>query len=145
MAKDEAPLDLMLSVGRRLEAARLTIGEQLQVEMTQDMLASQLGVSRAGYSWWERGGRLASVPAMMRLEERFGIPMDWIYNGRLRLVPYDTAQLLEKFAAQVGAPVGAAVAEFPQQLSTRRGRPPGRIPKRPSGYTLHDRPDDEAA
>jgi transcriptional regulator with XRE-family HTH domain len=138
MSKDDASPDLMIAVGRRLEAIRLALGEMLRIDMTQDVMANQLGVTRSGYSWWERGGRLAPVPAMLRLEERFGIPLEWIYQGRLRSVPYDLARHLEKYAGFVGAPIGAAVAEFPTEAAPRRGRPPGRTPRAPSGVTLHE-------
>jgi DNA-binding XRE family transcriptional regulator len=140
VAKNEAPPDLMLAVGKRLKAARLAVGDLLKVEMTQDMMAHVIGVTRAALSFWERGERLAAVPAMLRLEERFGIPVDWIYTGRLRIVPYDVAAALERCAAEVGAPIGGPVAEFPMETAPERGRPAARTPRRQGPKWLHEDP-----
>ena len=46
------------------------------------------------------------VRAITRLFMRTGIPLEWIYVGRLAHVDYGRAQTLEQAAAQIGAAVG---------------------------------------
>lgn len=141
MARDDAPPDLMRAVGLRLQAARLALSRQLGFDLSQDSLAHALHVTRGAYANWEQGTRFARVPAMLRLYELFGIPLEWIYAGHLRSVPYSVAQLLEECAGEVGAPVGAPVLQFPS--ATERagpGRPVARVPSksRKGPGTLHE-------
>jgi transcriptional regulator with XRE-family HTH domain len=79
-------------------------------EITQDSLASAIGVTRAALANWEQRERLPSVAAMVRLFQRFGVSLDWIYGGTLTGVPYGLAALLEEAAQELGAPVGSATA-----------------------------------
>lgn len=139
MAKDDAPPDLIRAVGLRLYAARLALGHQLGHDLSQDALASALHVTRGAYANWEQGSRFARVPAMLRLYELFGVPLEWVYAGHLRTVPYDLARLLEECAAQVGAPVGAPVLASSSPVErSRPGRPAARVPSKGSGRGFHE-------
>ncbi len=123
--------------GLRLKAARVALA------MRQESLANAVGVGRTALANWE-SGRMPDVHAMIRLNERFGIPLEWIYEGRLRTVPFDLAERLQAACAEVGAVVGAPAAEWPMQVERQPGvarlkaaaRVPHQRPARPR--TLHE-------
>ena len=62
-------------VGLRLASTRNALG------LTQEQLGNEINVSRTALGNWEKGIRLPDPAAIMRLAERFGIPMDWVYRG----------------------------------------------------------------
>lgn len=64
-----------IEVGRRLAATRKAL------DLTQEQLGDEIGVSRTALGNWETGARLPDPAAMARLTRRFKIPMDWIYLG----------------------------------------------------------------
>ena len=133
----DAPRDLMEAVGLRLAATRNVLG------LTQEAMAAAVGVERNTYANWEGGSRLARVPPMLKLLERFGIPLEWIYAGRLGGVPYDIAQALEAKSAELGAVIGGSVAEWPMAVDSPlkpqgARRPAGRPPKAPKARVLHE-------
>jgi len=137
MANPLPSAELMQQAGLRLRAVRLAL------DLGQDAFANAIGVERPALSNWENGIRLVSVIAMVRLAQRFGIPLDFIYVGSLRQVPYELAAKLEHHAAELGAVLGGPVAEWPMQVQEPRppaARPPRR--PRPSG-TLHESPPDK--
>lgn len=113
--------------GLRLKAVRDAL------EIGQEAFASKIGVSRTALANWE-GGRLPDVVAMIRLFQVFGIPIEWVYCGMLRNVPYELAQQLEERAAELNAAVGAPTVEWPMQVERKPGiaglRPPGAVPRR---------------
>ena len=78
------------ATGRRLAAVRLALGLQ------QEALAARLGVSRSALANWENGGRLADVLAMLRLRERYNVPLDYIYAGSMYGLPFDLAHEISR-------------------------------------------------
>ncbi|MCB2012191.1 MAG: helix-turn-helix transcriptional regulator [Geminicoccaceae bacterium] len=75
MPLPERSADLVLDVGERLAATRRAL------ELTQEQLAEQVGVSRGALGNWEQGTRLPDPAAMLRLKQRHGVTLDWIYGG----------------------------------------------------------------
>jgi transcriptional regulator with XRE-family HTH domain len=140
MPKPLASSELMTQAGLRLRAARQVL------DVSQEVLAAQIKVERAALANWEQGSRLVSVLAMMRLYQRFGIPLEWIYCGELRQVPYEIGEQLKDEAAKIGAVVGGPVAEWPMAVVRRPGlaaqKPAAAVPrKRPKpGGWLHEPP-----
>jgi len=133
MPKKDLPSEIDRMAGLRLKAVREVLG------MTQESLAHVLGVTRTALANWE-GGRLPDVRAMVRLSQKFQIPLDWIYAGALGHVPYDLAAQLEARCAEIGAVVGGPVAEWPAAPHARNGAmPAGTPPRRSGGRTLHER------
>ena len=133
MPKKDLPSELDRMAGLRLKAVREVLG------MTQESLAHVLGITRTALANWE-GGRLPDVRAMVRLSQKFQIPLDWIYAGALGHVAYDLAAQLEASCAKLGAVVGAPVAEWPTATRARNGAvPTAAVPVRPAGRTLHER------
>lgn len=127
-------IDIM--AGRRLRAVREAMG------IGQAAFGHVLGVERTTLANWE-GGRLPDVRAMVRLMQKLGVPLEWIYAGLLRNMPYEVAEVLEARAADLGAVVGGPVAETPMQVDRRPGlrylETPAAVPaRRPRGATLHE-------
>jgi transcriptional regulator with XRE-family HTH domain len=72
-----------LSIGRRLAIARE------DAELTQDQLASKLGVSRDTLSSWENSdatNRYPPADILKRLCEETGVTADWILWGESRVI-----------------------------------------------------------
>lgn len=131
MSRSERPSELVLQAGLRLRAARQALN------LSQEVLSREIGATRTALANWENGERLADVVAMTRLLSRFGIPLEWIYAGRLAQLPYDLAQAIEREAISLGAVIGGAIAEWPMQVRDRL--PAARKRRLPRGHgTLHD-------
>jgi transcriptional regulator with XRE-family HTH domain len=130
MSKAERPSEMKRQAGLRLRAAR----EHLQ--LNQENMANMLGCTRTALTNWENGDRLPDVAAMVRLYQRTGITLEWIYAGSLREMNYDKSADLERLAGENGAVVGAPVAEMAAEVARRSGiaasKPPARAPSRRS-------------
>lgn len=137
MAKPQRPSDIKIMAGRRLEVARKALGVE-----KQEAFARLLGVAATTYNNWAKGERMPDVSAMVRLLDKCDIGPDWIYAGSLRGVPYDKAETLKTVAAEMGAVVGGAVAEWPMTTERRAlPRPAAAVPRRaPRNTTFHERP-----
>lgn len=88
MSRPKAPIDTMQVIGRRLAAARAALG------LDQAALANAIGSTGTALGNWERGERLPNALAMSRLEQRFGVPMGWVYHGDPKGLPFVIAQKL---------------------------------------------------
>lgn len=64
------------------------------LDLTQEELAEQLGVSRSALGNWETGRNLPDVAAMDRFAERHRITLDWIYRGDPSALPRNLARKL---------------------------------------------------
>jgi transcriptional regulator with XRE-family HTH domain len=130
----EPPSEAQIHSGRRLRAARIVLKFG-----TVESFANALGVSRTAMSNWENGSRLPDVFAMVRLWDRWGIPLEWIFAGSLRGVPYEMGDDLKAAAAEVGAAVGGIAPEWPTTSSHGpTARPPAAIPRRRPRTMLHE-------
>ena len=130
MSKAERPSEMKRQAGLRLRAAR----EHL--ELKQESMANMLGCTRTALTNWENGDRLPDVAAMVRLYQRTGITLEWIFAGSLREMNYDKSADLERLAAELGAVVGAPVAE----LCTEVERRPGLAASKPAAQARTRRP-----
>lgn len=88
MASPERDKDWIQIIGDRLARTRKAL------ELTQEQLADELGVSRGALGNWEQGTRLPDPAAMMRFANRYGVSMDWIYRG-------DPSSLPQRYAANI--------------------------------------------
>lgn len=135
MPKKPPASDLDRNAGLRLRAAREVLG------FKQEQLANRIGVGRTALANWE-GGKLPDIRAMVRLLQETGIPLEWIYAGSLQRVDYDLAEELRAKAAQLGAVVGGAVAEWPMAVSRRDAlgtpREASAVPASARHRTLHE-------
>lgn len=139
MSKAERPSEMKRQAGLRLRAVR----EHLALK--QESMANLLGCTRTALANWENGERLPDVGAMVRLYQRTGITLEWIFAGSLREISYDKSADLEHHAAVLGAVVGGPVAELPSEVERRPGlqaaKPPAQTPRRrtrAAGW-LHDK------
>ena len=131
--------------GLRLKAVRLAFDEHGPIN--QELFAKKIRRERTTLANWEAGA-LPDVRAMVLLYEWIGIPLEWIYLGEVRRVDFDLADRLVAAAAELGAVVGGAAAEWPMAVERRAGlaamRPPARVPARtPRRRQLHERPVDK--
>lgn len=130
--------EIAQQAGRRLRAAQLA----LRRGVTE--LANAIGVQQNTFSNWMApdNKRMPDQIAMFRLWQNFRIPMEFIYGGDTSRIEYDLREQIIEAAAEVGAVIGAPVAEFPMQAE-HTGRQPAQPPKRrrPPGATLHEPKD----
>lgn len=89
-AKPTRPPAYLRQVGRRLRSTRLALA------MTQTEICRELGTTRQAWSQWEKGDRLFDVRAAVRLKERHGITLDWIYAGDSSRLPARIARLVRE-------------------------------------------------
>jgi len=75
-------------IANRLRAVRHIFG------MTSKDFADQAGVPPKSYSQWESGGFRISIDGAMRLQERYGISLDFIYLGSIDTLPNKIATAL---------------------------------------------------
>ena len=134
MTDAERTSDLKAMAGLRLKAARLVLGVE-----RQDVMANVLGVQPSAYNNWEKGHRLPDVAAMVRLLNRSGVSLDWIFAGELRSMPFDLAAKLQEQAAELGVEIAVPASLAPNHATGRRQlvalrKPPSRQlhePQRP--------------
>ena len=69
------PPDYMREVGRRLRLIRLALGKS-----AADM-CRELETTDRAWSQWENGKRLFDILVAIRLKRRYGVALDWIYDG----------------------------------------------------------------
>lgn len=75
-------------VGERLTATRHAL------ELEAKALCEQIVVAQNTYSQWETGKNLPDMTAMVRLSKRYGITLDWIYQGDPKGLPHFLASKL---------------------------------------------------
>lgn len=128
--------EIAAQAGRRLRAAQLALGRGVTE------LANALGVQQNTLSNWmsPTNSRMPDQVAMLRLWQHFRVPMEFIYGGDTSRIEYDLRERIIQAAAEVGAVLGAPVAEWPMQAENRAlPRAPARAPqRRPGGHTLHE-------
>ena len=84
------PPDYLRQVGRRLRLVRLALGKT-QVEMCREIDATD-----RTWSQWENGRRLFDVLAAIRLKKRYGVTLDWLYDGDPKGLPARLAKLVRE-------------------------------------------------
>ena len=92
-SKPTRPPAYLRQVGRRLRVARLGLGRS-----AADM-CRELGTTDRAWSQWENGKRLLDVLVAVRLKERYGITLDWLYDGDPARLPPDLAEWARSGAA----------------------------------------------
>lgn len=78
------------------------LGERLRLtrealSLTQVALCRRTGISTQAWNNYERGAKRISVDNAIKLRQRLGIPLDWIYCGDMRAVPLEVATKLQEF------------------------------------------------
>jgi transcriptional regulator with XRE-family HTH domain len=86
----------MAGIGERLRLTREAL------ELKPGEFAGGAGIAKSTYSQWESGTRLPDLQFAMRLCDRYGLTLDWIYLGHLACLPYALAVKIS--AAQIAGP-----------------------------------------
>jgi transcriptional regulator with XRE-family HTH domain len=115
----------------------------MAIGLTQDALAREIGCERTALANYETGSRPAPPGAVARFANKYGLSMDWFYLGRTSGLSKGIAPDVEAAAAELGAVVGAPVAEWPMAVSQEAvPRLPGKAPRRKATHaTLHEAQD----
>lgn len=79
-------------VRKKISGRYANIANRLRVvrayfEMGSKEFADQAGVPPKSYSQWESGDFRVSIDGAIRLRDRYGISMDFIYTGSLDTLP----------------------------------------------------------
>ena len=100
-------------IGRRLELTRRALG------LTQVMMGRLMGAVSNGQAWgnYESGKRRISVDHALALSQNLGLPLDWIYQGRMVNLPPELREKIQHL-----------MLEAQPQTLTRRLRPAGKEP-----------------
>ena len=100
-------------IGRRLELTRQALG------LTQVMMGRLMGAVSNGQAWgnYESGKRRISVDHALALSQNLGLPLDWIYQGRMVNLPPELREKIQHL-----------MLEAQPQTLTRRLRPAGKEP-----------------
>ena len=86
MPKPSRPAGFVADVGRRLAAARKSLG------LSAKEVCEAINVQQNTYSQWEHGKSVMDVAAAARMKQRFGITLDWIYSGDPSGLPMNCAE-----------------------------------------------------
>lgn len=74
-----------MEVGRRLQALRLAL------DLKSKEMCAEVNVEANTWSQWENGKRMAALDAMMRVYDRFGADLNYIYMGSMASMPHELA------------------------------------------------------
>jgi len=77
--------DLATDVARRLTSARLALG------LDQQQFGTRAGLSQPQYNQFDKGKRLLTLAAAMKLCDAYNLTLDWLYRGDPSNLPYKLA------------------------------------------------------
>jgi transcriptional regulator with XRE-family HTH domain len=103
-----------IEVGRRLLALRSALGLKAY-EMCEAVV-----VQTNTWSQWENGKRMADLPAMMRVADRFGADLNYIYMGSLASLPADLARKVSDELAKTAPPPDEEISAMLLRRDERR-------------------------
>jgi transcriptional regulator with XRE-family HTH domain len=69
------------TIGRRLLRTRQAL------KLSQAEFCRQIGVERNLYNPFEKGRRRITIDVAMKIRDRYGVTLDWIYAGDPRALP----------------------------------------------------------
>jgi len=94
-------------IGRRLELTRRALG------LTQVMMGRLVGATSNGQAWgnYEAGNRRISIDHALELSRALGIPIDWVYQGRMVNLPTELREKIQRIILES--------ANEPQSLTRR--------------------------
>lgn len=104
-------------VGNRLRSARLALGWTSQKDFAE---ACDIGVT--AYNNWENGRQLPKPSQLVKVCERFGLTMDFVYRGKLDALPMNLSKDISssfKDKAQSRSSEMPEAAEAPTKFSNR--------------------------
>jgi DNA-binding XRE family transcriptional regulator len=81
------------TIGRRLLRTRQAL------KLSQAEFCRQIGVERNLYNPFEKGRRRITIDVAMKIRDRYGVTLDWIYAGDPHALPSDLYHQLVASAA----------------------------------------------
>ena len=103
------PPAYLRQVGRRLRVVRLGLGKS-----AADM-CRELGTTDRAWSQWENGKRLLDILVAIRLKERYGVTLDWLYDGDPARLPLGLAEWVRRGTAAERVLAGRQSTETPHR------------------------------
>ncbi|RCL01031.1 MAG: putative transcriptional regulator [Candidatus Tokpelaia sp. JSC189] len=82
------------SMKARISAIRTVFSPALGV-FTQAEFARSIGISPTTWGNYEKNGMRPQIDEALKLVERFGLTLDWIYLGDRRYLPLEIAERLD--------------------------------------------------
>lgn len=93
----------MIEVGRRLHALRTALG------LKAKEMCAEVNVEANTWSQWEKGRRMADLNAMMRIYDKFGADLNYIYMGLTSTMPHELAVKVRQKLAETAPPSDAEI------------------------------------
>lgn len=112
-----------LEVGQRIEAVRLYAG------LTVIEMAALMKIGQSRYTVLQYGRALPDAEKLEPLCLRYGVTLDWLYRGDMRLLPYALVEELERHRLSLN----------------EHGHPHKRPPGRPAGTGTKSKRADKPA
>ena len=81
--------DSVSVIANRLIRTRKALGYETQIE-----LADEIGIPQNNYNTFEKGRRRISLGAALKMWDRFGVSLDWIYCGDASGVTFKRQKML---------------------------------------------------
>jgi len=103
-----------IEVGRRLVALRKALG------LKAYEICEQVVVQTNTWSQWEKGKRMADLFAMMRVADRFGADLNYIYMGSMSTMPVALATKVSEQLAKSAPPPDAEISDLLERAELRR-------------------------
>lgn len=105
-----------IEVGRRLLALRRALG------LKAYEICAEVTVQSNTWSQWEKGKRMADLDAMMRIADRFGADLNYIYMGSLAGMPMELAGKVRAELDRTAPPPEPEIARLVDRALDRRER-----------------------
>lgn len=77
-------------IGGRIRVFRELLG------MSSKEFAMEMGYNYTQYVNWEKGTRRITIESAAKLEERYGLSLDFIFLGKLHALPHSLANSLSE-------------------------------------------------
>lgn len=90
--------DLLADVGRRFALARKAM------RMDQQDFGVRGGMSQPQYNQFEKGKRLLTLRAAMKLCDEYDLTLDWLYRGDPSGLPYRLWDVIRRLADEQPRP-----------------------------------------
>lgn len=88
---------------------------RLHFRMSQAQFAPTVGATPKQYNNWETGDQMMPLVYAVRINERYGISMDFVYLGRFHALPSDIADAWIRSTDPAPASAASASSDAPVQ------------------------------
>jgi transcriptional regulator with XRE-family HTH domain len=83
-----SPEDIV-EIGERLRLLRLALG------LSQSEIARRIGAKPSQWNNYEKPLVRIRIDEAIKLSQTFGVPLDWVYQGDARMMPYELKRRID--------------------------------------------------